>query len=443
MNKKPSPPKLHLRFFRWFCHPEYVEDIEGDLMERFKQKVQEQSVKKAKWIFLKEVILLFRPEIIRSLTGRYHLTRYAMFKNYLKVGFRNILKYKTFSFINIFGLAISMSVGMLIITLLADQKSYDQFHQNKDRLYRIISDEANSKAANALTAFPLAGILKTNYPIIEKSTHLIRGVSVNTIYDQQNAALNGYFTDTSFFDVFSYEWALGDKSTALTSPNSIVITSEIAHQLFRGENPIGKTVDFFNQGEMDSTANWGLFTVIGVLANSQEKSHLKFDVLVSSASLPILFQTNKINDFTNSWQAEQSYTYVLLDSDKKQEDLTVALNDLVSHQYTNPDVPKGFMLMGQKLSNITPGIIVRNPPSDNLPMMAYYFLAFLAAVIMLSACLNYMNLSIARSLNRAKEIGVRKVTGAYKRDLILQFLTESVINSLLALIGALVLLILI
>ncbi|MBC7920600.1 MAG: ABC transporter permease [Ferruginibacter sp.] len=366
-----------------------------------------------------------------------------MFYNYLKVGIRNLLRYKVFSFINVFGLAVAMSVCLLLILMLADQKSYDQFHAKKDRIYRILWDKENSKAPSAATPFPLAGTLKNDYPIVEETTQLTRGVGGDVIYNQRSQEMRGYFADASFFKVFSYPLEKGNERSTLVLPNSMVITSAYAHRLFGDENPIGKTVQFVDRGGgLDSPpVNWGLYTITGVIANKNHKSHLKFDFLISSSSRKALYEENKTDDLTNRWESNQCYTYALLDPDKNGSDLTVSLNDLVRRKRDEFKDVKGFKLMAQPLTKITPGRLVSNEPSYSLPIVAYYFLSLLALVIMISACLNYTNLSIARALTRAKEIGVRKVTGAQRKDLIFQFLSESIITALLALAMAILLLI--
>ncbi len=179
------------------------------------------------------------------------------------------------------------------------------------------------------------------------------------------------------------------------------------------------------------------------MADKPYKSHLKFNVLVSSASRPMLYKANKAEDLTGNWGNNHCYTYVLLNPGKEESNLTAALSDLITRKRDQLKDIQGFTLIGQKLTQITPGMLVSNESRPNLPFVAYYFLGFLALVIMLSACLNYTNLSTARALTRAKEIGVRKVTGARRKDLIFQFLSESVIMSLLALVMAVLLLFLI
>ena len=371
-----------------------------------------------------------------------------MFLNYLKVGIRNILKYKVFSFINVFGLAAAMSVCMLIILMLADQKSHDQFNVKKERTYRILCDRPDFRHPYATSPFPLSSTLRSDYPGIEATTRLMLGVGGDAKYNGKSVEMRGFFADTSFFRVFSYELEQGAPGSALNSPNSMVITHALAHQLFNNENPVGRAVEFSDRGlnimgggQAPVPTPWGSYTITGVIADNNYKSHLVFDVLVSSSSLQVLYQDKKITDRSNNWSdLYQCYTYVVLDPDRNSHDLAASLDRLVSRKYAGLKDFKGFTMMGQPLTRISPGILAGNEPGIALPMAAYYFLSFLALVIMLSACLNYINLSVARALSRAKEIGVRKVTGALRKDLVFQFLGESILTALFALGMAVVLL---
>ena len=370
-----------------------------------------------------------------------------MFKNYFKVAIRNILKYKMFSFINIFGLAVAMTVCMLIILMLADQKSYDQFHEKKDKIYRILSQKEDVPIPIATTPFPLASTLKTDYPIIEEVTQLVLGIGGDGSYNEKTLEMRGFFAEPSFFKLFSYELEKGDRNTALINPNSMVITSEFAQLFFNNENPIGKTVDFTNRGlfiyDLDFVTissppvAWGSYKITGVMADKNQKSHLKFDVLISSSSLPVLYEDDKIKNSTENWKSvSKAYTYVILKPGNDNKNLTASLADLVARKYAGIENMQGFRLIGQKLTEITPGRFVGNAASIKLPIEAYYFLSFLALIVLLLACLNYINLSIARSLTRAKEIGVRKVSGAKRKNLVFQFLNESILTTLLALVMA-------
>ncbi len=376
-----------------------------------------------------------------------------MFKNYIKVGIRNIVKYKVFTFINVFGLAVAMSVCMLIILMLADQKRYDQFHE-KDQIYRIVSDYDGSRQPYATSPFPLSASLKSDYPIVDEVVSLTPAVGGDAMYGQKTADMRGYFAEHSFFRVFSFQLEKGDATTALNKPNSMVISQQMADYLFKDEDPMGKIIEFSDRqlsfpqrhdGLGAPPVHWGSFTVTGVVDESKYKSHLKFDVLVSASSMPALYAQSKLEDRTNSWEWYfRTYTYVLLKESKDQNDLNHILADLVKHKYADikMEQTKGFMLKSQKLSEIQLGLS-GNDTNNRLPLIGYYFLGILALVIMVTACLNYTNLAIARALTRAKEIGVRKVTGANKKSLVSQFLSESIITSMLALGMAILLLLLI
>jgi len=369
-----------------------------------------------------------------------------MILNYLKVGIRNFLKYKTFSFINVFGLAAAMSVCMLIMLMLADQHSYDQFHTNKDHIYRIISDKPDLRHAYATSPFPLADALRNEDPVVLESTRLAMGVGGDAVYNNISTELRGYFADPAFFKVFSFRLGKGDPGTALSAPNSIVLSAEAAHRLFGDEDPIGKTVAFTDRGlsvkggnESSTPVAWGSYTITGVLENVNYRSHLQFDALFSVSSLPLLIADKKRGDSRNDWKNFfQCYTYALLKPGRTPADLDASLVSLVKpHTAGIPDL-KGFTMKGQALTAISPGMLLGNEPNTNLPRVVYYFLSIIALIILISACLNYTNLSIARALTRAREIGIRKVNGAARKNIIFQFLSESILTALFALLLSIV-----
>ncbi|QHT69649.1 FtsX-like permease family protein [Rhodocytophaga rosea] len=454
--KKPENsllPKWPEKLFTWICHHDQAEEIIGDLQERYHLRAQRMSPGKARNYYFKDVLAYIPSAVLkRKSSSKPTFTLYPdMINNYFKVAFRNLLRHKAFSFINIFGLAVAMSVCMLIILMLADQRSYDQFHVNKDSIYRILSKPKEASQPYATTPFPLVSTLKKEYANIDEATQLFSGVGGDAVYKQQVVEMRGFFTDPAFFTIFSYELAQGNSQNALAEPNSMVITGEVARRLFNNENPIGKTVQFTDRGlhylqksgKDSPPVSWGNFTITGIIADKNYKSHLAFDVLVSSASLQALYRDNKIINLTDKWEDHhQTWTYVLLDPTKTQSDLNASLQQVVRQKYTSLKEFDGFQLIGQKFSDINTDLL-SNEITYRLPLMIYYFLSVLAIVIMVSACLNYTNLSVARALTRAKEIGVRKVNGAKRKDLIFQFLSESIMTALLSLLMAIILLTLI
>jgi putative ABC transport system permease protein len=367
-----------------------------------------------------------------------------MFLHYLKVALRNILKYKVFSFINVFGLAAAMAICMLVMLMPADQKSHDQFNVNRDRIYRLLCDKADFGNPYATTPYPLAAAVKAELPGVEATTHLVMGPGGDMLLGEKSTEARGYFADSSFFRVFSYELEKGDPATALAAPRSVVITHALAERLFKNEDPIGKSVGWVNRGlslysdySAEASSPWGSYVITGVVADKGYRSHLKFDVLMSAASMPLLVADKKIGDQSSDWsQYTNSFTYALLMPGKSLHDLDAGLRQVVTNHYAGLPDFKGFYVRGQPLTKISPGILLGNDPTVALPMVAYYILWVLALLILVLACLNYINLSVARALTRAKEIGVRKVAGAPRGSLVAQFLGESVIMALLALVMA-------
>lgn len=447
-----GPPPLFVRFFRWFCHPAMRAPIEGDLRELHGERQQLHGRHYANFRFVVDVLLLFRPGIVKSLSGSMTLNQFGMLSSYFRIAWRNLVKYRVFSAINVFGLAVAMSVCMLIMLMLADQLRYDTFHEKGDRTYRILSGTVDGSQPYATSPFPLAAALKSDYSIIENSVTVMPGPAGDAITPTNAVDMRGYFTGSSFFDVFGFQLERGDATTALSQPNTIVITTAIAKQLFGYEDPLGKSIEFSDrqlsfpvrsEGTSGASVPWGTFTITGLIDESKYKSHLVFDVLMSATTAERLVREKKWTDMSNTWDSYwRPYTYAVLKKDAMVADLSRSLDDLVKRKFANikTDYTNGFYLKPQAMSDIQLGL-TGNDTNNRLPDLGYYILGVLAVIIMLTACLNYTNLSIARALTRVREIGVRKVNGATRWSLVTQFLGESILTSLLALLVASVILV--
>ena len=375
-----------------------------------------------------------------------------MIKNYFITAIRNLKRHKVFSLINILSLGISMTVGLLIILMLADQKKYDYFHKNKDEIYRISSkrDNADKGTPYATSPMPLIDELK-HYEGFENGVKLNTGIGGDAKYNNNAVPIAGFFTDTQFFNVFSFELEKGNPATALKDPYSMVITHETAKKLFGSEDPLGKIVSFDERGldvygfwfDVKEGKSWGDFIITGVLKKPPYKSHLKFDMLTSASTMPLLENKN-LKDFPDdNWHNFHiTYSYLLLPDSKDLTEVKAALDKISGIKYTNPDELKVRFDL-QPLTEITPGPLMNNSSIISLPSVVYYILSFLALIVIVLASLNYTNLSIARSLTRAKEVGVRKVAGASRNQLLLQFLGESILVALISLLFAIFLLIII
>jgi putative ABC transport system permease protein len=357
-----------------------------------------------------------------------------MIKNYFLSAFRNLLKHRSFSIINIFGLSISMAVCMLILLILQDQLSYDNFHENSNRIYRVQSNDNLSKiviSKFASTTWPLAKELKDNYPFVEETVALNSSFSGEGIGDERRFEVHGLFATPSFFDLFDFELSNNMVTNPLDEPFSIVLTEEVASKFFAENDPIGKTISF---------DKYGSFKVTGVIPENRRKSHMQFEALISAASLPSLEKENKTQKIIDNWEKfGSSYVYILLKNNATQNDLNSALETISKQKYfENEKVNLSFFIT--PLSNIVPGPILANEIGMFLPKVFVIFFAGLAIVIMLSAAFNYTSLSIARSLMRAKEYGIRKSFGASRGQLVSQILIEAIIISLISLLFAVIML---
>ena len=354
-----------------------------------------------------------------------------MLKNYVKVAIRNLLKNRSFSFINIFGLAIGMSVCLVLIMLVADQKNNDRYNSNRDSIYRITHNRINTDefvSLFATTALPLADKLTSEYDDVEYAVRIRRGFGTDWVGIEQNVniPIGGFFVDPEFIDLFQLEMLAGDARTALKKPNSVVLKEKTALKLYGETDVLGKIITV---GEL------GDYIVTGVLKDNKEQSHIKFEALASLSSLTQLEeQDSLLRSTVNNWKNRTAgWVYLQLKEDVEVatvEDHLAAIN--IEIYSDMEDYQHKFSL--QALTKISPGPLMGNEIGPFLPLIFVYFLSGLAFVVMLSASFNYMNLSIERALTRAKEVGIRKVSGATKPQLIIQFLTEAILLSFAALL---------
>ena len=361
-----------------------------------------------------------------------------MLRNYLKTALRNLVRHRFFSAINIFGLAVAMSICMGIIMLVADQLSYDRYNTKSDRIFQVTTvgtgNQDGDGQLNSASTMRLKQELLEQYTGVEKIVRIKRGFGNGWLeFENQNVnvPLAGFFADPEIFEFFEYEFQYGDPATALKDPYTVVLTRKAANKHFKEENPLGQTI---------KVGDLGTYTVTGVLKETENKSHIVFEGLASMASVKSILNEadyrSEMDNWTNFWNG---WTYVLLEEGKSSDDIQRHLDKIYQQHIgsiTRQDVHKmKFGLL--PMLDITPGAMLNNSIGPILPWLFVYFLGGLALVILLTSCFNFTNLSIARSLTRAREIGVRKVTGAMRWQILTQFLTESVLVAFIALIIAL------
>ncbi len=355
-----------------------------------------------------------------------------MLQNYIKIAFRNLLKHKSFSFINIFGLAASLSVCLLCIMLIKDAHNYDKFHPESDQVYRIITTPVRKDGGTeqyATSPFIVGQALKENYSQVELWTPLVRTFRSNVRKNDNLISGSGLFTDGSFFEMFGFELEAGDPNTALADPYSVVVTKEFAERIFKNSDPIGQ--------ELEMPAYETKFKVTGVLAEFPGKTHMEFDALGSISTQIALDKLPDSRNVTGTWtDYYTAYNFIRLKEGEGKASLGTALADISNTQYEDlvlESRDRGYNFHLQALDAITPGTIYSNSMGNAFPVQVLWFFSLLSIIVVLSACFNYTNLSIARSLTRAKEVGVRKVMGASRRQVFGQFISEALLVSLFAL----------
>ena len=358
-----------------------------------------------------------------------------MFENYLKVAVRNLFKFKMFSFLNISGLAIGMACCILAFLYIQDEIGYDQFHEKSNRIYRVLRErEANSGESHTQpgTSGALAPSLLKDFSEIQSA---VRTWDIDTWINYKEKWFQQKFmmTDSKIFEIFSFPFVKGDPGTALIDPYTVVLTQEMANKFFPDENPIGRTIT------VEHRYFRGDYKITGVLKNIPINSTIQFDFLASSASSEWR-QKEFAGIVWERWQRESGWlpieTFILLQEGYPPAKLEQKLGDFML-RYMGEEVQSHNVYHLQSINRIHLYSNADHGMTMHSDISYIYLLSTLALFILLLACINFVNLATARATTRAMEVGMRKVVGANRRILIVQFLGESFLLSLLALLLAL------
>jgi putative ABC transport system permease protein len=361
-----------------------------------------------------------------------------MFGNFFKIAFRNIIRHRSYVFINVLGLSVGIACSIIIVLFILQELSYDKFNDKYKRIYRVyLSGKIGAQEIEgAWTAPPTAAAFVNEIPEIVDAVRMDEwGEVVVKFEDKSFLEKHFMLADSSFFDIFSIPLLQGDPSTALAKTHTVVLTREAAQKYFGNEDPVGKMIKL----NTDTT----LFTITGIIDNVPVNAHFEFDLLAS-------FQTHySAND--EFWLSNNVYTYVLLKEEASPEEVEAKMQTVLL-KYIGPQLEQvlgitldefaaagnryGLYLQPLEDIHLNPRIQHGLKPSNDKKYI--YIFALIAFFIILLAAINYMNLSTARSANRSREVGLRKVAGSTKRLLIQQFLLESVVLTLISLMIAVI-----
>lgn len=351
-----------------------------------------------------------------------------MLKNYFKIAVRSLLKDKGYTALNILGLTIGLTFSLFLVFYITDELSYDHYHEKADRIYRVGAAIKEPERADkvAVTQFPLGPTLKKEFPEVEHAVRFVRNGD-KTLFkkgDTQFFEEKVFYSDSNVFDVFTYKFIAGDAKRALIAPNSLVLTRSAAEKYFQTtDNVVGKSL----QGKKDT------YNITAIIEDVPKNSHLRFNALISASSLG--------KDFGNNWGNFGFYTYALLtkNSDYKsfEKKLIPMYQKYMASIFSPYNVKINYVV--QPIVDIHLRSDLNNEPEELGSMSYIYTFSAVALFMILIACINYMNLTTARSARRAKEIGIRKVSGSLQRHLIAQFLTESTVITLASLVLSLLL----
>ncbi len=354
-----------------------------------------------------------------------------MFKSILLTSIRNFVRNRSFSLINLIGLSISMSLALLIIVLVRQQFTFDNFHTDAHRIYRVNTKairKSGGTESYASSPMALGNVLHQDYSFASNVVKMSRSLRGDVQFGNTTVPCEGLFVDPAFFEVFNFPLEKGDPGKVLESPNNIVVAHDAAVKIFGDAEPVGQTITLTGFGE---------FVVTGVVAPPLGHTHLDFEMLGSTAILPLLEKQEKVSDQTNNWNNYYSgYNYIKLNEGANLKDVNDALSKISREQYANLSLEtrdSGYEFYLHPLGEITPGPILSNQMGKGMPEILLIFLGVLGGLVMTMACFNYTNLTIAKSLTRAKEIGVRKINGGSRFQIFIQFIGESVLFAIIAL----------
>jgi putative ABC transport system permease protein len=428
-NEPPKPPRWADQLLEWCCPPRLLEDVQGDLQEVFGRQVKTEGIAKAQRAYWRAVLAYVRPFYLSRKPKPLPKPIFTdMLRNYFILAFRNLVKHKAFSVINISGLTVSLVACLMIGLYVRHELNYDTFHVNHKRIYRLVTDvETPTETQNlSITSGPMAAGLQGAFPEVEAVVRVMKNNLLVQVGEKPFQENEVFFADSTLFDVFSFRLLQGDPRTALAAPFSIVLTESTARKYFGTAEALGKTL------LVEGTAT----TVTGVVGDVPPNSHLQFDLLASLSTFTQVFAPG----IDKGWDDFNFYSYLLLREKADPARLAAKFPGFLEGHMGQlmRDDNRRYNLLLEPLSDV----YLRSKRSQGVAggsLGNVYLFAIIAGFILLIACTNFVNMMIAQSSERAREVGMRKVIGALRRQLTFQFLSETFLQTFIAFLLAVVL----
>lgn len=424
-----NPPIWLDRFLEWYCAQSLIDEIQGDLYEGYKERLQRLGKAKSNWWYFINVLRFFRPSSFGKRKTQIKWT--MMYVNNLKIAFRNFSKHRSFTAINIFGLVLGTASCLLITLHVLEEISYDSFHPDTDNTYRVTMDMYNngSLSANSAPVYPAVGPgLVNDFPEVLDFVRILPfGDGVYSVKKEDGSLIRfnedrAVFADENFFKLFGFKLVGGDPSLVLSEKNQIVLSESSAKKYFGESNPIGKSITYVGREEL---------IVTGIMEDFPENSHMQFDMISSIKTW------NSFDEWPQNWGWYDFYTFIKVQPDidiqALSEKVGVYLDEKKAEDYEKESARE--ILQVQNVADIhlhAKGLSW--DMGENGGANRVYFLSAIAILILVIAWVNFINLTTARAIKRAREVGIRKVVGAQRPQLIQQFMTEAFLFNFIAIL---------
>ncbi len=424
--RDPTPPQFPLKFLRWFCQRDMVEDVEGDLVELYKKRNTKNKTK-AKLLLLLDVLLLFRPGMIRNFEPFNTKINYAMLSNYLKIARRNAMLYKGYTLLNLLGLITGITSSLLILLWINDEVNMNKFHANGAHIYQLFRNMNQSGGIVSTTESipkPAADLIKDEYPEVDQVALFSWPMEKTIGEGERTSTKEGRYVTPEFLHIFSFPLLVGDKATALNDLNAILISKSIAINYFGNKwqsNILGKTLLIDKAFEMKIT---------GVFEDPGTNSTLDFNWLMPAE------QFIKSNSWVDDWGNGSFSVFLTIDNEEKARAVAHRIIPEIKDHTQGASNAGDETLILQKFedtylySNFNNGVV------DGGRIEYVQIMTGVVILILLIACINFMNLTTARADRRSKEVGLRKAMGAQRGSIALQFFVEALIFSTIAVVVA-------